>query len=515
MAAGMLVPVCGMHSSRGAEPRRTVSHGAPDCSITGPNLLQLRGAGQSSIMYLMASLWFETALLPQGWARGVRLSATDGYIERVTANVAAAQTDERHGIALPGLPNVHSHAFQRGLAGLTERRGPGDDSFWSWRELMYRFVEHIDPDEFEAISALAFAEMLEGGFTHVGEFHYLHHDHAGVPFADPGELAGRIAAAASHTGIGLTLLPTFYAHSGFGGTAPTARQRRFVNDPERFARIVEASRKAVRTLAGAGVGVAPHSLRAVTPEELGAVVQLAQGGLIHIHVAEQTREVEECVAWSGRRPVEWLLDNQAVDERWCLVHATHATRAELLGVAARHAVVGLCPLTEASLGDGIFPAAAFLAQHGRIGIGSDSNILLDAAEELRTLEYSQRLRQRARNVLASGAGASTGRCLFDGALEGGRQVLQAGAPGPGRAAGLTVGAPLDVVSLMPAHPALLERRDDEILDSWIFAGGRGVIDCVWRAGVKVVSNGRHHRRDAILARYARALQRLRASETPP
>jgi len=449
-------------------------------------------------MYRMASLWFESALLPQGWARGVRLSATDGYIERVTENAAPAPTDERHAIALPGLPNVHSHAFQRGLAGLTERRGPGDDSFWSWRELMYRFVEHIDPDEFEAISALAFAEMLEGGFTHVGEFHYLHHDRGGVPFADPGELAGRIVAAARHTGIGLTLLPTFYAHSGFGGTAPTTRQRRFINDPERFARIVEASRKAVRALAGAGVGVAPHSLRAVTPEELSAVVQLAHGGAIHIHIAEQTREVEECVAWSGRRPLEWLLEREAVDERWCLVHATHATAAELAGVASRGAVVGLCPLTEASLGDGIFPAAAFLAQHGRIGIGSDSNILLDAA---------------ARNVLAAGAGASTGRCLFEGALAGGRQVLQAGTPAAGRAAGLAPGAPLDVVSLAAAHPALLERRGDEILDSWIFAGGRGVIDCVWRAGVKVVSNGRHHHRDAILARYARALQRLRASET--
>ena len=245
------------------------------------------------------------------------------------------------------------------------------------------------------------------------------------------------------------------------------------------------------------------------------MVQLAPGGPIHIHIAEQTREVEECVAWSGRPPLEWLLEREAVDERWCLVHATHATAAELAGVAARRAVVGLCPLTEASLGDGIFPAAAFLAQHGRIGIGSDSNILLDAAEELRTLEYSQRLQQRARNVLAAGAGASTGRCLFEGALAGGRQVLQAGTAGAGRAAGLAPGAPLDVVSLTAAHPALLERRDDEILDSWIFAGGRGVIDCVWRAGVKVVSNGRHRDRDAIAARYARALRRLRASQTTP
>src|SRR2546430_12803517 len=208
-------------------------------------------------MYAMASLWFESALLPQGWARGVRLSATDGYIERVTENAAPAPTDERHAIALPGLPNVHSHAFQRGLAGLTERRGPGDDSFWSWRELMYRFVEHIDPDEFEALSALAFAEMLEGGFTHVGEFHYLHHDRGGVPFADPGELAGRIAAAASHTGIGLTLLPTFYAHSGFGGAASTARQRRLVDDSERFGPLVQGRRHAVCPLAAPRLGRAP------------------------------------------------------------------------------------------------------------------------------------------------------------------------------------------------------------------------------------------------------------------
>jgi formimidoylglutamate deiminase len=468
-------------------------------------------------MYSMGelSLWFESALLPLGWARGVRLSGRDGHIEQVSANVPAAPDDERHGIGVPGLPNVHSHAFQRGIAGLTERRGPGPDSFWSWRELMYRFVERIDPDGFEAISTLAFAEMLEAGFTHVGEFHYLHHDRGGVAFADPGELAVRVAAAAGHAGIGLTLLPTFYAHSGFGGAAPGPRQRRFVNDPERFARIVEVSRRAVRSLPGASVGVAPHSLRAVTPAELGEVVRLAAGGVIHIHLAEQIREVEECVAWSSRRPVEWLLEHQAVDERWCLVHATHVTAAELAGMAARRAVVGLCPLTESSLGDGIFPAADFLAHQGRFGIGSDSNILLDAAAELRALEYSQRLALRARNVLAADAGASTGRCLFERALAGGWQALHGRAAARARPAGLAVGAALDVVSLAPGHPALIERRDDEVLDSWIFAGGRDVIDCVWRAGVKLVSNGRHHDHDAILARYARTLKRLRASDTTP
>ncbi len=459
-------------------------------------------------MYAMTSLWFESALLPQGWARDVRLTATDGRIEHVQTGVARAAGEERHGIAVPGLGNLHSHAFQRGLAGLTERRGRDADSFWTWRELMYRFVERLDPEQLEALSALAFIEMLEAGFTHVGEFHYLHHDRDGAPFADPGELAGRVAAAAASTGIGLTLLPTLYAHAGFGGVAPTERQRRFINNPESFARLVEASRKAVRSVAFGSAGVAAHSLRAVTPQELAAVVGLAHGGVIHLHIAEQLREVEECRAWCGRRPVEWLLDNAPVDERWCLVHATHTTAAELVGVAARGAVVGLCPVTEANLGDGIFPAGEFLAGGGRFGLGSDSNIRVDAAEEMRTLEYSQRLAQRARNVLAGAPGASTGRRLFDAALAGGAQALRpAGAGGP---VGLASGAALDVVTLRATDPGLIGRQGDELLDSWIFAAGKGLIDCVWRAGVKVVSGGRHRDRAAVEAGYARALQALLA-----
>ena len=456
----------------------------------------------------MARLWFESALLPSGWARGVRITEAAGRIESVTTGTGAQPGDERHEIALPGLPNVHSHAFQRGLAGLTERRAPGEDSFWSWRELMYRFAERIGPEELEAISAECFAEMLEAGFTHAGEFHYVHHDRGGAPYADPGELAARIASAAARTGIGLTLLPVFYAHSGFGGAAPAARQRRFVSDPDGFARIVEACRRAVRPLAGANVGVAPHSLRAVTPQELSAVVSLAAGGPVHIHIAEQVREVEECVAWSGRRPIEWLLEKEPVRAGWCLVHATHATDAELAGIAARRAVVGVCPITESSLGDGIFRAARFLKAQGRIGIGSDSNIMLDAAAELRTLEYSQRLAERARNVLAAGEGDSTGRSLFDAALAGGRQALQGAANDP--APGLAPGQSLDVFTLSSGHPALIERRDDEVLDSWIFAAGREAIDCVWRAGVRLVEGGRHRDRDALVQRYGEAVRRLRA-----
>jgi formimidoylglutamate deiminase len=458
-------------------------------------------------MYAMASLWFESALLPGGWSGGVRLTVQGGHVARIDTGVAPGPDDERHRIALPGLGNLHSHAFQRGLAGLTERRGPGGDSFWTWRELMYRFVERIDPEQLEALAAFAYAEMLEGGFTHVGEFHYLHHDRDGTPYADVAELAGRVAAAAGASGIGLTLLPTLYAHGGFGGAAPGERQKRFLNDPARFARIVEGSRAAVRSLAGASVGVAAHSLRAVTPEELAAAVRLAGSGVIHIHIAEQLREVQECRAWCGLRPIEWLLANAPVDERWCLVHATHAEPTELAGITARGAVAGLCPITESSLGDGIFPAAEFLAGGGPIGIGSDSNIRLDAAEELRTLEYSQRLALRSRNVLASAAGASTGRSLFGAALRGGARALH---PSGTTGVGLALGASCDVVTLTADHPLLIGRREDELLDSWIFAGDRGLIDCVWRAGVKRVSGGRHLERAALEARYARALKALLA-----
>jgi formimidoylglutamate deiminase len=448
-------------------------------------------------------LWFATALLPQGWCDRVRISAPDGRIESIETGVPPGEGDELHAIGVPGLGNLHSHAFQRGLAGLTERRGPTDDTFWSWRELMYRFVERIDPDEFQALAALAYAEMLECGFTHVGEFHYVHHDKEGVPFADPGELAGRIVAAAQETGIGLTLLPTFYAHSGFGGAAPSARQRRFVCDLDRFARIVESSRKGIEALSGARLGVAPHSLRAVSAEELAAVIELGRGLPKHLHISEQAREVEDCVLWSGLRPVEWLMDNAAVDEHWCLVHATHTNTTELDRIVAAGAVVALCPVTESSLGDGIFPAPAFIEQDGRFGIGTDSNVRIDVAEELRTLEYMQRLDLQARNVLASGAGKSTGRTLFETALAGGARALEA-------PAGLEKGASLDLVSLAAEHLTLAERRGDELLDSWIFSGDRGVVEHVWRGGRKVVVNGHHVDRNAITTRYRRALRSLLA-----
>ncbi|HVI33989.1 formimidoylglutamate deiminase [Phenylobacterium sp.] len=449
------------------------------------------------------TLWFEHGLTAAGWARGVRISVADGRIARLETGVEADGA-ERHGIAVPGLPNLHSHAFQRAMAGLTEVRGPAGDSFWTWRELMYRFGERLGPEELEAVAALAFAEMLERGFTRVGEFHYLHHDEGGRPFADPAEMSARIAAAAQATGIGLTLLPVFYAHSGFGGAAPTPAQARFVHDPDGYGRLVEAARLAVRPLGDAVVGVAPHSLRAVTEDELRAVADLGDGP-VHIHIAEQVREVDDCLAWSGARPVEWLLDRFGVGEAWCLVHATHMTAEETRRLARSGAVAGLCPVTEANLGDGIFPADAYLADGGRFGVGSDSNVRIDAAEELRMLEYSQRLGLKARNVLARGEGSSTGADLFRGALTGGARAL--GVPA---AEGLAEGGPADIVALSADHPDLAGRSGDQWLDSWVFAAGGAAVADVWRAGEHVVQGGRHRARDGIEARYRQALARLTA-----
>jgi formimidoylglutamate deiminase len=445
------------------------------------------------------SLWFETALLPQGWTSRVRLALADGRIARIETSVEAQPGDERHAIAIPGLSNVHSHAFQRGMAGLAETRGPAGDNFWTWREVMYRFLDRLSPEDVEAIAALAYIEMLETGFTRVGEFHYLHHDPAGAPYANVAELAERIAAASAQTGIGLTLLPVFYAHSNFGGAPPVPGQRRFLNSVDGFAALMEKSRAAIASLDDSNIGIAPHSLRAVTAEELRAILPLAQGGPVHIHAAEQTREVDDSIAWSGARPVDWLLDNAGVDARWCLVHATHMTASETGRLARSGAVAGLCPITEANLGDGVFPAGAFLEAGGRFGLGTDSNILIDPAQELRALEYAQRLTHRARNLLAREAGRSTGRDLFDAALAGGAQAL-------GRTAGLVAGEAADIVSLDANHPSLTRRSGDALLDSWIFAGA--TVDCVWRGGRKLVSGGRHNGREAAEKHYRQAMKRI-------
>jgi len=452
----------------------------------------------------MRKLILDHALLAEGWAQNVALDVEGGVIAAVQPDALPEDRERIPGIALPGLPNLHSHAFQRGMAGLAETRGPTGDSFWTWRQVMYRFLGRLTPDDVEAVAAFAMMEMLEGGFTSLAEFHYLHHDPDGRPYADIAELSGRIAAAARETGMGLTLLPVFYAQGGFAGAAPVEGQRRFINDAERYSRLLEGARRAVSHLDDAIVGIAPHSLRAVTPESLSEVVESAGEGPIHIHVAEQVKEVEECLAWSGRRPVAWLLDHAPVDRRWCLIHATHLDAQEVEGIAASGAVAGLCPITEASLGDGTFEGVDYLAAGGRLGVGSDSNIEISAPAELKQLEYSQRLRHRARNLLAEREGQSTGRSLYEKALSGGTQALgrRVGVIAPGHRA--------DLVVLDAEHPDLAAVSGDRWIDSYIFVAGRGVIDTVLVSGQVVVTGGRHVKREAISARYVRSLSRVLA-----
>ncbi len=450
----------------------------------------------------MHKLILDQALLPSRWARNVALDIQGGVVSAVHPDAAPEGRERIAGIALPGLPNLHSHTFQRGMAGLAETRGPVGDSFWTWRQVMYRFLGQLTPDDVEAIAAFAMMEMLEGGFTALAEFHYLHHDIDGRPYGDIAELAARIASAAHETGMGLTLLPVFYAQGGFGSAAPTEGQRRFINDVPGFARLVEGARKAVSVLDDAVVGIAPHSLRAVTPDSLREILAMHSAGPVHIHVAEQVKEVEDCITWSGQRPVAWLLDNAPVDERWCLIHATHLDADETRAMARSGAVAGLCPITEANLGDGIFNGPEYLADGGAFGVGSDSNIEISASGELKMFEYSQRLKHRARNVLAQSEGQSTGRSLYDGALKGGARAL-------GRKIGsIEVGYRADLVVLDQAHPDLASLSGDRLLDSYIFVAGKSAIDTVIVGGKPVVSGGRHRDRDAITTRYKNAITRI-------
>lgn len=432
-----------------------------------------------------------------GWMENARLHLKGGNIVRLEPGVPANVGDEPADVLIPAMPNLHSHAFQRAMAGLAETRGPGSDSFWSWRELMYRLALSFSPDQMEAVAAQLYMEMLEAGFGRVGEFHYLHHDRDGGHYANIAEMAERIAAATVETGISLTLLPVFYAHSGFGGQQPSEGQRRFLHSVEDFGQQMEACRTIIAGLPDARLGIAPHSLRAVTPEEFKAILPLRQNGPVHIHVAEQVREVEDCLTHTGQRPVEWLLNTMPVGADWCLIHATHMTDNETLAMAKTGAVAGLCPITESNLGDGIFNGPQFRAASGAWGIGSDSNVLISVAQELRHLEYSQRLGLRIRNAMTD-PNRSTGRALFEEALTGGAQALQAHA-------GIVEGAPADLVSLRRGDASYLV--GDQIFDNWIF--GQDVsLDCVWTQGVKRVSGGRHLQREAISRRFAKAMQAL-------
>ncbi|RAI58276.1 formimidoylglutamate deiminase [Roseicella frigidaeris] len=442
------------------------------------------------------------ALLPDGWAADVLIAADDaGWITAATPGAAPGAAARLPGAVIPGLPNLHSHAFQRAMAGGAERRSPaGQDSFWTWRETMYRFVARLDPDTAEAVALQLYVELLEWGFTAVAEFHYLHHQPDGTPYAGIAEMALRHLAAARRAGLGITLLPSLYRHGGIFGAPPSPGQRRFLNDLEPYGRILEACRAATAGDPQAATGMAPHSLRAVTPDMLAALAPLP--GPIHIHAAEQAKEVAECLAATGARPVAWLLDNAPIDARWCLIHATHMTPEETAALAARGAVAGLCPSTEASLGDGLFPLPGFLAAGGRLGIGTDSHVGTSPRDELRQLETSQRLARQERAVAASEAVPHPGRRLLEAALAGGAQAS-------GRRIGaIAPGLRCDLVALDDAHPSLIGRAGDALLDAWVFSGQGNPVDTVVVGGRRMVENGRHIIRVEAGKRYTLAIEKL-------
>jgi len=435
----------------------------------------------------MPALIAPCALLPEGWAYDVRLEiSASGVLEKISVGGSSEGAERLRGPVLAGMPNLHSHAFQRAMAGLAEVAGNPNDSFWTWRDLMYRLVGRLTPEQVGIIARQLYIEMLKAGYTGVAEFHYVHHDADGKPYANPAELALRVSQAAADAGIGLTLLPVLYSHAGFGGQAPSEGQRRFINSTDGYLKLIDGLRAHLATQPQQGVGLCFHSLRAVTPQQIAEVLRAdATGCPVHIHIAEQQKEVDDCLAWSGRRPLQWLYENVDVNERWCLVHATHAEADEVTSMARSGAVAGLCLTTEANLGDGIFPAVDYLAQGGRYGIGSDSHVSLSVVEELRWMEYGQRLRDQRRNRLYGANQPMVGRTLFDGALAGGAQAL--GQP----TGALAVGKRADLLVLDGNDPYLQTASGDAILNRWLFAGGDRQVRDVMVAGQWRVRDGKH------------------------
>jgi len=453
----------------------------------------------------MQPIFANTARLATGWAQNVRLTLKAGAIHSIEAGTVAQPNDHKVDVLLPALANLHSHSFQRAMAGMTEFRAAGRDSFWTWRDLMYRFANHLTPTQLEAIAALTFMEMQEAGFASVGEFHYLHHQPGGQAYAALAELSERVFAAAASTGIGLTHLPVLYSYGGAGGASLHPEQARFGNNLERFNTLVEAAKTSAKHLPpDTRIGIAPHSLRATSPKDLRQLLAAHPAGPVHIHIAEQPKEVADITAWLGARPVEWLLDNAHINARWCLIHATHMTEGETRALAATGAVAGLCPITEANLGDGPFNGPRYFKHGGRFGTGSDSNIRISLTEELRTLEYSQRLRDGARNILAR-KGGSVGQTLYMGAARGGAQAL-------GRNAGeIRIHALADLVAISKQATSLCALADHQLLDGLVFAADDSVITDLWSAGRHAVQNGRHVARAQIVANYRVAIAGLMAA----
>lgn len=461
----------------------------------------------------MTALFAETALLPSGWASGVRITLdAAGSVATVETGAEPGDAERCAGAVLPGMPNLHSHAFQRAFAGLTERASANGDDFWSWRQTMYRCLGVLEPEDVNTIAAQLYVEMLKAGYTAVGEFHYIHNDRDGAIYGDRLTMSAAILDAAAEAGIGLTLLPVLYRAGGFGGAPPSAGQGRFITEVDDLLEMVAALMRRQRGNPDLRIGIAPHSLRSVPPEDFARAIagmkRLDPTAPIHLHVAEQTAEVEQCVAWNGRRPVAWLLEHATVDANWCLVHATHMDPSEVSGAAASGAVVGLCPTTEANLGDGFFAVQAYREAGGRWGIGSDSHVSVNPVEELRWLEYGERLQRRRRALTPGPVEGSTGMALWRAALAGGAQALARpiGAIEAGRRG--------DLLVLDADAPTLYGRRGDALMDSLIFASTPPVVRDVMVGGKWVVREGRHRAEERIAAAFRRAIDRIAAALGP-
>ena len=455
------------------------------------------------------TLWSASALLADGWANNVEIEIDDfGDIETIRADTPY-QSGEKHGVLIPGIPNVHSHAHQRAMSGLGEKAGlaadGSADSFWTWRKVMYHYLERIQPEHLFHISSQLYLEMLKRGYTCVGEFQYLHHNIDGKAYNNRAEMSLQCLRAANEVGLGFTALPVLYRYGGFGDAEPLDGQKRFLNDAEGFVQIVTALQKATQSNGNHAVGIAPHSLRAINQSLLTEVIdQLGINALaaVHIHIAEQTKEVDDCLAWSASRPVQWLFDHFDVDHNWCLIHATHMDSKETRQMAESGCVAGLCPTTEANLGDGFFNAIDYFSAQGNWAIGSDSHISIDPVEELRWLEYGQRLQSRGRNLLVSGQQKNTGRSLLEGSLQGGAMAC-------GRKIGqIAAGYRADFVVLDESHPRLYGRSDDSLTDSWIFSGNENLVKDVYVGGKRVIESGHHANEEAINQNYRQTLDQL-------
>jgi formimidoylglutamate deiminase len=460
----------------------------------------------------MKSLHAPHALLPEGWASDVRIDiAEDGSIASVCSRRAGDGEPDRAverlaGPVLPGMADAHSHSFQRAMGGLTERLGSPEDSFWTWREVMYAFTHRIGPAEAHAIAAQLYCELLKNGYTGVAEFHYLHHAPDGKPYARPAEMAFSHVRAAQETGIALTLLPSLYACGNFGGAPLSAAQKRFATTPDSVLAMLHDLREACHGHPDMRFGVAPHSLRAVSPpllkDLLAGLDVIDRTAPIHMLVAGQVKEVNDCVGWSDRRPVQWLLDNVPLDPRWCLVHCTHVSSVETEQLAASGAATCLCPTTEANLGDGVFPFFRYRDMNGRFSIGSSANVSQSPVEELRWLEYGQRLQLRRRNVAASPARRSVGTNLWLEAASGGAQAL-------GRPAGaIAPGLRADLVVLDGGHLHLEGRSGDLITDTLLFFGNQRLVKDVMVGGRWIIRDGRHPAESAIEAQFRTVQSRL-------